>query len=80
MDPRVKPEDDGSGCCARSGPSQSERRCHQRRGKIATGKLAGRDQSPNHMPLPPHLPLATLKLPQDMGLRQSEIRSLESGR
>ncbi len=80
MDPRVKPEDYGSGCCARSGPSRSERQCHQRTGKIATGQLAGRDQSPNHMPLPPHLPDATLKLPQDIGLRQSEIRSLESGR
>ena len=32
------------------------------------------------VPLPPHLPVATLKLPQDIGVRQSEIRSLESGR
>ena len=33
-----------------------------------------------YSPLPPHLPVATLKLPQDIGARQSEIRSLESGR
>lgn len=26
---------------------------------------------------PPHLPVLTLKLPQDIGLRQSEIRSRE---
>jgi hypothetical protein len=31
-------------------------------------------------PLPPHLPVATLKLPQESGGRQSEIRFLESGR
>ncbi len=32
------------------------------------------------LPLPPHFPLATLKLPQDIGFLQSEIRSFESGR
>ena len=32
------------------------------------------------VPLPPHLPVLTLKLPQLSGARQSEIRSLESGR
>lgn len=31
-------------------------------------------------PLPPHLPLTTLKFPHDIGLRQSEMRSFESGR
>ncbi|AVH42568.1 hypothetical protein At1D1609_25140 [Agrobacterium tumefaciens] len=34
----------------------------------------------NQLPLPPHFPLATLKLPQDIGFLQSEIRSLLSGR
>jgi hypothetical protein len=34
----------------------------------------------NQLPLPPHFPLATLKLPQDIGFLQSEIRSFESGR
>ena len=29
---------------------------------------------------PPHLPVLTLKLPQDIGLRQSEIRSMDPGR
>ena len=29
---------------------------------------------------PPHLPVATLKLPQDIGARQSAIRSFDSGR
>ncbi len=34
----------------------------------------------NQLPLPPHFPLATLKLPQDIGFLQSEIRFLLSGR
>jgi len=29
---------------------------------------------------PPHLPVLTLKLPQDKGLRQSDIMSFEPGR
>ena len=29
---------------------------------------------------PPHLPVLTLKLPQDSGLRQSEIMSFDPGR
>ena len=33
-----------------------------------------------YSPIPPHLPVATLKLPHDSGARQSAIRSLESGR
>ncbi len=32
------------------------------------------------VPAPPHLPVATLKFPQDIGARQSAIRSFESGR
>ena len=39
-----------------------------------------RDGAGNQVPLPPHLPVATLKLPQLIGFRQSEIRSLLSGR
>ena len=31
-------------------------------------------------PCPPHRPVTTLKLPQDMGLRQSAIRSLDPSR
>ena len=31
-------------------------------------------------PVPPHLPVLTLKLPHDSGARQSEIRSFEPGR
>ena len=31
-------------------------------------------------PVPPHLPVLTLKLPQDIGARQSEIRSFEPSR
>ncbi len=34
----------------------------------------------DQLPLPPHLPVATLKLPHSIGLRQSEIRSFESAR
>ena len=44
------------------------------RGRSTTGR-PWQDQL---VPLPPHLPVATLKLPQDSGARQSEIRSLES--
>ncbi len=45
-----------------------------------TSPLKGEVGLADQLPLPPHLPEATLKLPQDIGLRQSEIRSLESGR
>ena len=30
--------------------------------------------------MPPHCPVSTLKFPQDIGARQSEIRFFESGR
>ena len=39
-----------------------------------------RGDASHHWVAPPHLPVATLKFPHFIGARQSEIRSLESGR
>src|SRR5690606_36047566 len=53
----------------------------ERRELSARRALAmGSGPSPQLVPLPPHLPVATLNLPHDIGARQSAIRSLESGR
>ncbi len=43
-------------------------------------QLSHQPKGPDQAPLPPHLPVLTLKLPHDSGARHTEIRSLESGR
>ena len=55
--------------------------CSVSNDKTTPTKGAAHHSAPaNQLPLPPHLPVATLKLPQDIGFLQSEIRSFESGR
>jgi hypothetical protein len=52
-------------------------------GKESYKQQGGRERGKPYRRLtytPPHLPVLTLKLPHDKGLRQSEIRSLEPSR
>ena len=85
--PDIAHEDLTKGCpCRSDAPARRACGCSGRDGAarkpVAVTAIDGRSavMARQLVPLPPHLPVATLKLPHDSGARQSEIRSLESGR
>ena len=73
----------GESAGARAGSRRSFESCRlpggttQRRQSRRPMRLASASSAPHQ---PPHLPVLTLKLPHDIGLRQSAIRSFEPSR
>ena len=65
--------------CVTPSPCDGER-CGQSGQRMTARAAPSGSGSDSAEPLPPHLPVSTLKLPHDSGARQSEISSFDSGR